>query len=714
MTRPIYASLLLPFAFVQPVCAQEAAFVTDDSVYRVTKEMQEVVVTAEKREMRPLDAPVAVTVVQGKDLPGGNAPDIRTLSGTIPNFYMQESGLKLSAPVYIRGVGTVSGTPPVGLYVDGIPVFDKNAFVFELYDIRQVEVLRGPQTTLYGRNSINGLIHITTRPAGDTPAVRAKAGFAGHYSQSYGVTADLPVGGAWRNKFLFSYNKSKGYFRNQADGGRRSNPTDAYCIGYRGDVFAAREWRIRAGIDFRHSYDGGYAYFAVDSLKRHRYDVNYNTPSSYKRDMLHSFAEVNKTWHGAALQSTTSFARTLDWQVMDADFTRLDVFDNRKKSWQNQVTQEISLRSTPVGRSEWAVGAFAFFKHLHNDYLASFGKDRTYLLPIPLDRAAYLNTTKTKGIAGYGQYTLKALWPGMSATVGIRYDCESADLSYSDSVRFARDVAYRPFHALDTRNTFHAWLPKFALMQKWNDRLSLYLTVSKGYKAGGFNVIADNMGLMDVDLKYGREKLWNYEVGAKYVSPTGTFRASTALFCIDWKDQQIFVMGMMGPTIRNAGDTRSVGGEVEIAAEPLRGLLFNASFGYSHSAYYHHETPEYEDNRTVMAPDFTANAGVTYRRAFRSSWLTSGSAAFNATAIGTQYFDEANRLKQSPYMLCNAEITLSGKHVDLRLWGRNLFDRHFFAYMLNNPVGKKLPQYNEMGQSGAPADFGMAIVLKLK
>ena len=76
---------------------------------------------------------------------------------------MQEGGLKLSTPIYVRGVGTVSGTPPVGLYVDGLPIFDKNAFVFDLYDIRQIEVLRGPQTTLYGRNSINGVIHIHTQ-----------------------------------------------------------------------------------------------------------------------------------------------------------------------------------------------------------------------------------------------------------------------------------------------------------------------------------------------------------------------------------------------------------------------------------------------------------------------------------------------------------------------------------------------------------------------
>ena len=105
---------------------------------------------------------------------------------------MQEGGLKLSTPLYIRGIGTVSGTPPVGLYVDGVPVFDKNAFVFDLYDIRQIEVLRGPQTTLYGRNSINGLININTNPPSNVFAAQVKIGYSSYRSQNYNLVLNLP------------------------------------------------------------------------------------------------------------------------------------------------------------------------------------------------------------------------------------------------------------------------------------------------------------------------------------------------------------------------------------------------------------------------------------------------------------------------------------------------------------------------------------------
>lgn len=153
-------------------------FSTVDSTYSTIRELQEVIVTAEKRELRPGNIPTALTVVSSRTIPGENNPDLRNISGIVPNFYMQEGGLKLSTPIYIRGIGTVSGTPPVGLYVDGVPVFDKNAFVFDLYDIRQIEVLRGPQTTLYGRNSINGLININTFAPNDRFSIQAKAGYA--------------------------------------------------------------------------------------------------------------------------------------------------------------------------------------------------------------------------------------------------------------------------------------------------------------------------------------------------------------------------------------------------------------------------------------------------------------------------------------------------------------------------------------------------------
>lgn len=691
--------------------AQDMVATTTDSSYSIIGELREVVVTAEKRELNPVRIPTALTVVTPRAIPGENNPDLRNVSGIVPNFYMQEGGLKLSTPIYIRGIGTVSGTPPVGLYVDGVPVFDKNAFVFDLVDVRQIEVLRGPQTTLYGRNSINGLINISTQAPSNAFSLAAKAGYASYNTQSYQLVANLPVKSLY-NKVSFSYNKSDGYFRNRFDGGRKSNPSDAYNLSYQGSVHTPGDWRVAFGVNYNNSFDGGYAYHATDSLRQDRYTVNYDFPSSYDRQLATSHVRVDKNFRTTGLHAVTSYAWSKDKQLLDADFTCLDVFDNTKKSHQDLVTQEINLQSVDGKRFEWTVGVFGFYKDLTNRYVANFGKDRTYLLPVPLDQARYFNQTTTWGAAGYGQISVKELLPGLSITAGLRYDYERGKLDYNDSMQMSHPpVLMGHQSAPGEKSSFKAWLPKFSVLQEWSDALSCYLSISKGYKAGGYNIIANDM--KELNLGYGEETLWNYEIGTKYFSRNGKLHLNAALFYIDWKDQQIFVMGMMGPEIKNAGDARSIGGEADIRWEFLPRLTYIFSAGYNDSRYYHHLTEEYKDNRVVMAPEFTGHTGLAYLQPLKSSWLRSFAASTTVTGFGRQYFDEANLLKQSPYFLWNADFTLSARHVELHLWAKNILDKAFFTYMLNNPIGRLKPEYFNMGQSGSPARLGISVTVKI-
>lgn len=693
--------------------AQQMALIpAGDSTYSIVKELQEVIVTAEKRELHPGNIPTALTVVTPRAISGENNPDLRNISAIVPNFYMQEGGLKLSTPIYMRGIGTVSGTPPVGLYVDGVPVFDKNAFVFDLYDIRQIEVLRGPQTTLYGRNSINGLINISTNVPAKAFSLQAKAGYSSYESQNYNIIVNLPVKKVY-NKLSYAYNRSRGYFNNKFDDYRKSNPSDSYNIRYQGLVYANRNWKIAFGANYNNSFDGGYAYHAVDSIRQERYVVNYNTPSSYERDMFSAYANLKKSSNKMAFSSVTSYLWTKDRQMLDADFTYLDVFDNNKQSKQNLITQEINLRSVQGKYIDWTAGIFGFYKDLTNNYLATFGNDKAYLLPMLLDKAKYHNNTITWGVAGYGQLSVKELWPGMVLTAGIRYDYEKGQLNYQDSLLFSSSSRYKEFHTTDEAKSFKAWLPKFSLLQRWNNDLSLYLSISKGYKAGGYNIIVNEMSSQMVKLGYNEEKLWNYEIGVKYFSPNKKLNLNAAAFFIDWKDQQIFVMGMMGPNIRNAGDAHSYGGEMDLRWEFLPNLTYILSTGYSNSKYYHNLEKSHEGNRIVMAPEFTGNTGLMYQKAVKVSWFRSFSTSTTVTGLGTQYFDEANLLKQDPYFLWNMEFSISGKYVDFKIWGKNMLNKAFFTYMLNNPVGDKLPQYHDMGQSGAPARFGASITFKI-
>ena len=142
-------------------------------------------------------------------------------------------------------------------------------------------------------------------------------------------------------------------------------------------------------------------------------------------------------------------------------------------------------------------------------------------------------------------------------------------------------------------------------------------------------------------------------------------------------------------------------------------LTYTFSAGYNHAEYYHHLIQAYEGHRIVMSPEFTGHAGLSYQMPLRSLGFENFVASTTVSGFGTQYFDEANLLKQSPYFLWNLDLYFSGKHIDFHIWGKNLLDKAFFTYMLNNPVGEKLPQYYDMGQSGSPARFGASIAFKI-
>ena len=172
-------------------------------------------------------------------------------------------------------------------------------------------------------------------------------------------------------------------------------------------------------------------------------------------------------------------------------------------------------------------------------------------------------------------------------------------------------------------------------------------------------------------------------------------------------------MGMMGPNIQNAGDAHSFGGEADLRWEVLPNLTYTLAGGYNRSRYYRNDNPEHEGNRIVMSPEFTCHTGLHYGKAVTLSLFRNFNVATTVTGFGKQYFDEANTLYQKPYFLWNLDAGVSGKRLEVRAWVKNLLDKAFFAYMLNNPVGSKLPEYNEMGQSGAPRRMGISVTVKI-
>ena len=250
-------------------------------------------------------------------------------------------------------------------------------------------------------------------------------------------------------------------------------------------------------------------------------------------------------------------------------------------------------------------GAFGFYKDLTNRYLATFGKDKAYLLPMALDNAKYHNNTVTWGIAGYGQVTLKEIWPGMSLTAGLRYDYEKSELNYRDSLLFSGQQQYTSYHDSKEDKGFKAWLPKFSLLQRWNDNLSLYLSVSKGYKAGGYNIIVNEMSSQVVDLRYDEEKLWNYELSFSQRLMDNRLSYGLNVFYINGENLIIRLPNPNGSGMlnQNSGEIENWGAEANVGYQfnPVWSVMANYS-------WLHMENP------VLASPEHKLYGGVNFRK----------------------------------------------------------------------------------------------------
>lgn len=678
----------------------------------VAVDVDSVVVYAERSPQRYVQVPITMTSVHlQQELPSGQ--DLRRLSNTIPNFYVPESGLRISAPVYVRGVGSTMGLPPVGLYVDGVPYFDRDAFLMELVDAARVEVLRGPQTTLYGRNSIIGQVNVATRALADSLGLDASVGYGSWQSWRAFLGVDLPFGptrsrvtgyGAW----------SEGYLRNRYTG--RLNAGSSVLLGrYRGEVRLPGEVLLQAGLTAIRTHDEGYGYHAVDSLRANPYWVNYSFPSSITRNRAMGYVRGVKRFDPAEVSATLAYTYSQAQMTMDADFTHFDIYDNTRDVRAHVATAELLVRSRGFAWGNWLVGAFGFWRNEDMHYRAHFGADKSMLLGRAgaiLDAMDYYNKGMGHGASLFGQARWVERYTGLELTAGVRGEWEHTGVSYHEVLTVPSGYQ-QPWGKQDTARNYLRLLPRLSLLRSLGRWGSVYVTVAQGFKAGGYNALSNDPMGDAPQLQYDAESLWSYEVGAKTLVPRLHLRASLSLFLLDWKDQQIFVIERMGPAIRNAGDVRSYGVEGELSCQPLSWLLVGSAAGYSHARYVRHANPEVVGKQAVMAPEWTANVHVGGLWPLRVHPEVTLQATVSYAAFGRQYFDELNVLGQRYYGVLNGELGVTVGWVTVRGYVRNALGSRHFTHLFYSPVGKALPSYAHSGQIAAPRSWGVTVGVEL-
>ena len=696
MSRPVkpvlwgFVALVAVFLCAGTVMAKEK-----------TLRLESVMVTAEKRKADLQDIPSSISAFSETDIEDARIQTIQDLSRLTPNMYIANWGIRGTSYVFIRGIGAVNNEPAVGYYVDGVGYMDSRAFDSNLYDIERIEVLRGPQGTLYGRNSLAGVINIITQK----PDNETRMGVdltAGNYNNYQGV-ARLALPLVQDKLFLGmagNFESRDGYTENdyldqdvdnhQAFNGRvrmRFTPTE--------------NLDITANIDGEKIDDGAFPLGRLEALRKRPRHIAYDYEGSYKRDGWGSSLNVAYGTPWFKLTSITAFRKFDDSADNDQDFTILPLITADETIDDEQFTQELRFAS-PNSNSDlkWLAGFFGFNKKKKHNLHLGFAPG--VAIPwLPLDRVTDSDLT-TSGMAFFGQATY-TLYENLDLTFGLRYDYEKADI---DNVMTMKSNGYSlGGDKMSESENSDAFLPKLQIAYHWTTGFMSYAGVSRGYRSGGFNT-----AYMDAsDIHFDPEYSWNYEIGFKSSWLDNRLKVNTSLFFIDLEDQQVVQLLPSADTvIRNAGKSRSMGMEMELIALLCKGLTLDAGFGYTDAEYREYKDPlagtDYSGNTTIMAPEYTYNLGLEYRKDLSKTW--GFFARTELIGIGPFYWNDANNLKQDAYQLVNLNLGLERDNMDLIFWSRNLFDEEYEA------VAFEFPGSDPVGQSGDPLTFGVTLRMR--
>ncbi|MBQ9077735.1 MAG: TonB-dependent receptor [Muribaculaceae bacterium] len=716
--------------------------------------LQEISVTAIKQSSDIGVQPVAATVIDRGNVERLNVVTMKDVSEVAPNFYIPDYGSRMTSSIYVRGIGARIDQPVIGMNVDNVPLMNKNNYDFDIVDIEKIEVLRGAQSTLYGRNTMGGMVNIYTLSPMKYQGMR----FMGEYGSGNSIKASLSyyarllpeLGMSWSGYFSMS----DGFFTNR-DNGKKCDEEK------QGNLRWKTVWRITENVMLENvagmqvTRQGGYPYASIVTD-----EINYNDTCFYRRTGITDGLTVKWTPSNTfSLSSITSFQYIDDNMTLDQDFLPLEYFTLTQKCDEWAMTQDFVV-SGSAGAYRWLGGVFGFYKSMEMDAPVTFKdygidkliekhrNDANPYYPIGWNDDAFVLGSNFRnpvhGVAAYHQSSYSSgRW---NFTAGVRFDYEYTELEYNSFCNTSYTI-YDHYTAgakddkvfrIDGVNiddygrlgkSFMELLPKFAVTYSLPTGMpsTVYASVSKGYKSGGYNtqmfsdVLQQRiMGLMGLGMKYDvddvvgykPEKSWNYEVGSHLSLFDGRMDIDAAAFYIDCRDQQLTMFPdgtTTGRIMTNAGKTRSAGVELTIGYRPDDRWAFNASYGYTDARFVEFDNGkgDFADNRIPYSPSNTLFAGVTYSLPVRSPWLDRVRLNVNVRSVGDIYWDEANSVKQPFYSMLGVSMRLEHDKYSLDLWGENLTDTDYKTFYFVS-IG------NGFYQSGKPCRVGVTLRMNFK
>ena len=774
-------------------------------------DIDEVVVVSQPKEaFRLRQQPLSSTSLGSFQIQKLGVHDLRELSQYIPNFVMPNYGSRLSSAMYVRGIGSRVNSPAVGIYLDGIPVMNKAAFNLHNYQLSRVDMLRGPQGTLYGQNTEGGLVKMYSRNPFSYEGTDVRIGYGSKYYRNGEVAHYQRINDHFAFSLAGFYDGQNGFFRNANTGERADKYNEAggkLSLNFR----LNKGWNINWLANYQYVDQNAFPYGLLDLETGKSAQPSTTFTGTYRRNNLITGLNINHRGECFDFSSVTSYQYLKDRMLMDQDYQPADYMHILQEQLSNAITQEFTFKSAkPVGGFwHWTTGAFFSYEWLKTNgpvffddaltapignavqsqmYNAILGSMTAKMMQagmpeVAAKKVAEAAIAKAGGISmsvemgapglyhtpqynlGFYHESNFDITPRLKGTLGLRYDYMHNEVHYESSAFMAMTAnvmgaaaTYTLRSMLDNRakDSYQQLLPKFGL--SWtidNNQSNIYATVSKGYRAGGYNIqmFSDILqtelnanrqqamrGDYDVPhtdedydnvnhtISYKPETSWNYELGTHLNLFNNSLHLDLSTFYMQVRNQQLSVMAGtygFGRMMVNAGKSHSCGIEASLRGQLANGHLdWMVNYGFTHASFDEYTDGEsnnqegkagesgnfvdYKDKKVPYVPAHTLAAMVDYRIDIAEKGLRDITLGVNVNAQGKTYWDNANTYSQKFYAVAGAHADLNFGIAKLSLWARNLTNTYYHVFAVDNSAtGTK--QY--FAQRGNPFQCGMDVSL---
>jgi iron complex outermembrane receptor protein len=681
-------------ALTSPAFAQSQTSSTQTD-QRIT--LPEVTVVAQKEPAKAQTLPITLTTVNAEAIARMGASSVGEAALGASNLVFTDFSARKLSNARFRGVGSSPMNPGVTTFIDGVPQINANTSSIDLLAVDQIEFVRGPQSALFGRNTLGGLINLSSArpsltawtgsvsaPLGDSGTREVRASVSGPLAK----TLAIGVAGGRADRDGFSKNAVTG---NLLDG-RSATFGKAQLMWT-----PTARWETRLIVSGERARDGDYSLGDLGALRQSPFSVMRDFEGSQHRDIASGTFLARYEGARFSISSTTGLVQWKTQDVTDLDYTPMSLVTRDNSEEATQFTQEVRLASTVAttlsGRTtlSWQLGATMFTQEYEQDAINRFSPFLlSPFLGFPISQHSPKGTLDDSGIGAFGQATV-SFNGRIDVAVGARADHETKKASLTTFF----DPVIAPPSALNTETTYGNISPNASLTVHVRPGAIVYASAGRGYKAGGFNT-ASPAGKE----AFGEEETWTIEGGTKTTWAAGRVRLNASVFHIDWSDLQLNVPVPTQPGlfyIANVGSATSRGLDVELLARATAGIDVFASAGYTRARFA-------DDKKVPFTPDMTLSAGVQMSRALNSDVTMVG--RFEAVRTGEFQYDEANRAGQEAYSLVNARLGIDWRGVTIDGWARNLFDTRYipvaFAYDTFAPSGF-------VGEMGRPRTLGVTV-----